>query len=82
MDQSAQRKEHAHTHPPQPRPQPHIVHKASSLVGQASCEAEDDQMEGTQCDLDIQWLEEGRSTEEDEPLEHNQIPNDILCKFG
>ena len=82
MDQSAQHEEHAHTHPSQPRPWPHIVHKASSLVGQASCEAKDNQMEGTQCDLDIQRLEEGRSTEEDEPLEHNQIPNDILCKFG
>ena len=82
MDQSAQHKKHAHTHPPQPRPWPCIVHKASSLVGQASCEAEDDQMEGTQCDLDIQQLEEGRSTEEDKPLEHNQISDDILCKFG
>lgn len=82
MDQSAQREEHVRTHPPQPRPRPRIFHKASSMVGQASREAEDDQTQATQRGLETQQLEEGRSTDEDEPLEGSQIPDEMLCKFG
>ena len=83
MDQSAQCEEHVHTHPPQPRPRPCIVHKASLLVGQASCKTGDNQMEATLGDLEMQQLEEGRSMDEDEPgIEGSQIPDDILCKSG